>query len=325
MRKWITFLMTLLVGSSISYANADSAQVTLEAGYRHDNINWKHKVPSCDPIFKRTTKFEDIDIFQVGLKGRSMLGCNFYVRGAASFGWILDGDFKQSVSTFFRPSFSDFGSLSQDFEFSAHHREVIDDKYVYDLNIAVGYPFYFCDCTLAVSPVIGYAVDAQHLCVEHEGFNFGSFSDGFFPESGSDCCCHKFTNRWYGPFIGVDFTYRPCGECWNLYAQLEYHYARFKARFDHDDFSLFGDNHSHRSRHAHGWVFGLGADYDLSCDWTLGLSVKFQDWKAHRNHRNHCGDSLSSSGFFGSSNFGREKNEHKWHSYAINLTLGKHF
>ena len=44
MRKWITLLMTCLVGW-VSYANANTGQVNLEAGYRHDNINWKKRAP----------------------------------------------------------------------------------------------------------------------------------------------------------------------------------------------------------------------------------------------------------------------------------------
>lgn len=329
MRKWITFLMTLLVGSSVSYVNADSGQLTFEAGYRRDNINWRHKVPACDPIFETTTKFEDIDIFEIGLKARAMMGCNFYMRAAASWGWILDGDFKRKVSTFASPCFDDFscGSIdfSEGFAFTARNRDVIDDRYVYDLNIAVGYPFYFCDCTMALSPVLGYAVDEQLISVDINdiGFESCSFSDEscgsfLFPVSGCDCCCrHKFSNRWYGPFIGLDFLYRPCGECWSFYGELEYHYARFKAKF-HNEHELFFEGHGHRSHHAHGWVFALGADYDFACDWTVGLALKCQDWSASRHHRHDCR--------FGSDDSGdRQRNKHKWQSCAIKLALGKNF
>ena len=79
MRKWITFLMTLLVGSGVSYANAGMGQVEFEAGYRHDNISWRHRVPSCDPFIKESTRFHDLDIFQIGLSGRTTLGCNLYL------------------------------------------------------------------------------------------------------------------------------------------------------------------------------------------------------------------------------------------------------
>ncbi|MCE2982006.1 MAG: hypothetical protein LW832_00425 [Parachlamydia sp.] len=323
MRNWITFLMTLLVGSSVSYANADAGQVSFEAGYRRDNINWTHQWPSCDPFFKNHTKFKDIDIFQIGLKAKTMMGCNFYGRASAYWGWILDGDFEQSFSTFGQSVYG-FDDFSEAFEFKSRNRDVIDDKYVYDLNIAIGYPFFFCDCTMAVAPVIGYSVDEQHITVDHEGFDFESCGYFLFPTQGSCCCTHNYVNRWYGPFIGLDLTYRPCGECWSLYAELEYHWAHFKSRF-HDRFNGsdssggFFSNHGSHSRHGHGWVVNIGADYDLSCDWTIGFAVKVQDYNAHRQHR-HCNDDSLFSDFSG-----RERTKHKWNSTSFNLAFGKIF
>jgi hypothetical protein len=318
MRKWITFLMTFLVGS-VSYVNADMGQVNFEAGYRHDNISWRTR---HDGFFKTSTRFEDLDIFQVGVKARTMLGCNFYLRAAAHWGWILDGDFKQSVSTLasFSPFFYGSGDFSEDIEFGVHHRDVVDDKYVYDLSAAIGYPFYFCDCTMALAPVIGYSVDEQNLRVENDVIDFGT-ADGFlFPFAGSDCCWHKFTNRWYGPFIGLDFVYRPCNECWNLYAELEYHWGHFKGKRSHESFF---HEFSHRSKHAHGWVFVLGADYDFCDCWTLGANVKLQDWKGSRHHRGH--DSDWSYYFSSSSDVERAHSKHKFNSYAINITVGRDF
>ncbi|WP_068467303.1 hypothetical protein [Candidatus Protochlamydia phocaeensis] len=321
MRKWITFLMTFLVGATASYANANMGQVNFEAGYRHDNISWRQHHGGA---FHTNTRFKDLDIFQIGVKARSMVGCNFYVRAAAHWGWILDGDFEQSVSTFASTGIGSafYGSFSDDIEFTARSRDVIDDRYVYDLSAAIGYPFYFCDCTLALAPVVGYSFDEQNLRVQNDSVDFtsGGFDTSvFFPVVGSGCCWHKFTNKWYGPFVGVDFVYRPCNECWNLYAEVEYHWAQFKGKSSRS----FNDEFNHRARDAHGWVFALGADYDFSNCWTLGLSLKFQDYRANRHHRHHHSSYGSDdSSFFGS---GRESNKHKWDSYAINVTVGRDF
>ena len=46
------------------------------------------------------TKFKDLDIFQIGVQGRTTLGCNFYVRGNAYWGWILDGNFERNTFNF---------------------------------------------------------------------------------------------------------------------------------------------------------------------------------------------------------------------------------
>lgn len=323
MRKWITLLMTLLVGSCVSYADASTGQVDFEAGYRRDNLSWKHSFPSSDPVFSSSLKFKDIDIFQIGLKGRTTLGCNLYLRANAYWGWVLNGDFTQRFTAYNSPYNSYYfnDNFRTGLTFEEDNCTPIDDKYVYGVGAAIGYPFFFCDCSLIVAPVIGYAVDEQDLSVEDEGLSFAHYYDLFFPESGTECCEHKFHTRWYGPFVGVDFSYRPSNECWSLYAELEYHWGNFTGKRHGHGFDFF-DHCRHTSRDANGWVFAAGADYDLSNCWTVGISVKFQDWSATR-HRRECFSDYSS--YFGSFCENRSRDNHKWHSYAINLTVGREF
>jgi hypothetical protein len=329
MRKWITLLMTL-VGSTVSYANATTGQVNLEGGYRRDNISWRHRFPSDDPVFSSNTKFKDVDIFQLALNGRMTVGSNLYVRANAYWGWILDGTFKQKGTTFFNPF---EGGYEEGFDFALNRdrRNVIDDKYVYGVSAAVGYPFYFCDCTTSVAPIIGYAVDEQNIHIEDQGFrlsrfdesNYGNGSADFlFPVNGSDSSRRKFISKWYGPFAGLDFNFRPYSECWNFYAQVEYHWGNFKGRRHSTGFNFF-DDRDHRSNDVRGWVFAFGADYDLCNCWTVGFSLKFQDWVAHRHHRDDGSSDFGGFLFDGSS--GRRKTTDKWNSYAINLTVGRAF
>lgn len=312
MQKWITFLMTFLVGSA-SYVNGITGEVDFKAGYRHDNIGWKNQFPSSNPTFKTNTRFKNMDIFQIGLNARAVLGCNFYARAEADWGWILDGDFKDSFkliddSHFGSSEGSDFlGSV-----FEASRSSTFDDKYTYDANIAIGYAFWFCDCSAFLAPVIGYAVDVQNINIDDVAFGFGSC--GF--ESGTACCKHKFFNRWYGPFVGVDFEYRPYHDCFNLYATLEYHWGTFKGkRNGGDDISLFGrNNHSDMT----GWVFDIGAEYDICNCWTVGLDLTFKDFSASRRSRFH--------GFLGSfSGNDHVKHNQYWNSYAVSLTFGRQF
>lgn len=311
MRKWITLLMTCLVVGS--YANANTGQVNLEAGYRRDNISWKNRIPSDDPVFSSSHRFEDLDIFQLGVNARSTLGCNFYVRANAYWGWILDGDYKRRAE--FNENFSDNWNEGRRGEI----KSVIDDKYVYGVGAAVGYPFYFCDCTTVIAPVIGYSFDEQSVQLDTKGFN--NFNDDCYDSfsgcNGGDCCRQTFNSRWYGPFVGVDFNYRPYCSCWNIYADLEFHWGDFRGRRNGDeDFEFDGNQRSHDAR---GWVFAAGAEYDLCNCWTVGFSVKFQDWSANRHHH-HDGFSDGYNGFHG-----RARNNNKWHSAAVNLTVGKEF
>lgn len=321
MRKWITLLMTLLVGASVSQANATTGQITLEAGYRRDNIDWRTRLPSDSPFLKTTTRFKDLDIFQIGVHGRAAIGCNFYVRANAYWGWILDGDFEQSFNTYFSP-----GYFSDDFEFGFKddHCNVIDDKYVFGLGAAIGYPFYFCDCTFIVAPVIGYAFDEQNIEIDDEGFGFSTGYGFFFPVSGSECCEHKFISKWYGPFVGIDFAYRPYNECWNIWAEIEYHWGNFngKKHVNHDEYFSFFDHCKFHSHDARGWVVSAGADYDLCGCWTIGLAVKFQDWTATRHHR-RCESEFDY--FYFDTCDGRERHNFKWHSGEIKIAAGREF
>jgi opacity protein-like surface antigen len=328
MRKWITLLMTLLVGCG-SYANANMGQVTLEAGYRRDTIDWKHRFPSNDPFVSSTQRFKDLDIFQIGVHGRSTLGCNFYVRGCAYWGWILDGDFERSFNTYFSPYDSYYFDENFKFGFSDERYSTIDDQYVFGIGAAIGYPFYFCDCTMVLAPVIGYAFDEQNVRVDDPGFNFGNedSSDFLFACGGRrhHCCRQTFISRWYGPFVGVDFDWRPWNSCFNVWSELEYHWGDFRGkRSEFDDY--FFDDHNRTSHEATAWVFAAGFDYDLCNNWTIGLSVKYQDWSASRHHRYRGSFGYDSYGEdFIKSNDDRIRDNHKWRSYAINLTFGRDF
>jgi opacity protein-like surface antigen len=329
MRKWITLLMTFLVGSCASYANASTGQVTLEAGYRHDNINWRTRFPSDSPFLKTNTRFKDVEIFQINAHGRSTIGCNFYIRGNAYWGWVLEGDFEHSMQTYVSPFFesSESGYSNNNninLGFSAQRHNVLDDKWVYGIGGAIGYPFYMCDCTMMIAPVIGYAIDEQNFELNDHGFDLEESGCAFFPVSGSQCCDKKWISRWFGPFAGIDLSYRPCNDCWNVFAELEYHFGYFQGKRHADvGFQGFGfDSRKFHSHQATGWVFCAGFDYDLCNCWDLGLAFKFQDWSATRHHRRD--DSFDSYAYF-SDLRGRERHNFKWHSYEIKFALGKDF
>jgi len=317
--------MTLLVGCG-SYANANIGQVSFEAGYRRDTIDWRTRFPSDDPIVTSNTRFKDLDIFQIGVHGRSTFGSNFYVRGSAYWGWILDGDFRRSARANFSPG-SDFSSDENFvFGFSDRFRSTIDDQYVFGLGAAVGYPFYFCDCTMVIAPIIGYAFDEQNVRVDDRDINFFDVSYGG-GSCNDECCRRAFISRWYGPFVGLDFDWRPWNSCFNLWAEIEYHWGNFRGKrshLDESDSGFFGfDRRNRHSDRATAWAFAAGFEYDLCNCWTIGLDVKFQDWSANRHHRFCLGDSFSYE--FGSFCEHRFRENNKWRSYAINLTFGRDF
>lgn len=335
MRNWITFLMTFSVGIS-SYVNAAMGDVNVFAGYRHDKIHTEFSVPKNDPVFKQSTKAKDLNIFEIGVNFRTALGggmtdyntpcgnngcssfCNaFYLRGEAVWGWILDGELERKIGA--KETFYDYNSYYGFDTFNEMtHRNTVDDKYVYDANIAIGYPFYFCDCSAVLAPVIGYAVDAQNVSSYDRGFDLRSNDCGSYLGEGSNCCKHSVLYRWYGPFVGVDLNYRPYQGCWNLYAAFEYHWGTAKVKGDR---YYDNDNHFHRHADMDGWVVDLGVDYEMNQCWTLGLYLKFTDFSASKHHRLFGGGSDYNSG----SGTNKGKHHADWRSYAVNLEIGKQF
>jgi opacity protein-like surface antigen len=312
--------MTLLVGSAGSYANANLGQVSFEAGYRQDTVDWRQRFPSDDPIVSSNLRFEDLDIFQIGVHGRGTLGNNFYIRGNAYWGWILDGNFKHSFNTSRSPDsyFSPADNLRVGF--SDKNRSTVDDKYVFGFGAAIGYPFYLCDCTMVLAPVIGYAFDEQNLHVDDAGFTLEE-PQGLIAEGTNGCCNSSFISRWYGPFVGLDFDWRPCNSCFNVWAELEYHWGSFTGRRSHFDNFVF-DEGNRRSHSASAWVFGAGFEYDLSSCWTVGVSVKYQDWSSSRHHK-ICTKDLDTEYLSLCDN--RSRTNQKWRSGAINVTFGREF
>lgn len=316
MQKWLTSLMMVLSISIASFVNANG-QLVGEIGYRQDNIHYKRAFNSSP--FKLNRKFKDLNIIQIGVKGDTTFCGNVYVRGSAHFGWIVDGNVKRNIEI--AGSNSATGP-STPVNISGRDKNLIDGRFVFDIDAAIGYPFYLCDCTMTLTPVIGYSFDSQNLRLEDNALSLNGLPRPI--EISDGCCCtSKFINRWYGPFIGIDLNYRPYEGCWQLFANLEYHIARATFR-SHDVFSLDGkhDNHT-RYKHAHGWKFDIGANYLLNACSFIGLTFNYLDFSASK-HRHH--DSFSNSDLSDIiSSSGRTKHHNDWRSYAISLAYGYQF
>jgi hypothetical protein len=322
MSKWIALLMTLC--SSYSVASNDTVFQFL-AGYRHDSVNWDVQVPKCDPVFKTSSHFENIEIFQVGVRGRSNLGCNFYTRGNFNLGWVLDGDHKDKTRLFSEASNNAFNIVSIDQSVSFSDKNVLDGRFVLDLDLAFGYPFYFCNCQAYIAPVIGYAFNEQYL-TDDENTGFYAIADSDCDTNfcgGRDCCTSKFISKWYGPFIGLDFNY-DTGCCLSFYGALEYHWVGQKTkRHGATSFGLF-DNWDHHNNGARGFVCNLGLDYDWSQCWSVGLDFVYRDFSANRHKSRDCNDInlvLGNEEDCGNS----LKSSTKWRSYAISVFMARQF
>jgi len=296
MRNWLAFFSTLCVGSTLSLSAMDARTwVDFTADYRSDNVDWRFDAPSPDPLIGSRLRFDDIQIFEIGFDARTVMDCNALIRASAGFGWVLDGDAKETL-TVFVDDVDDEDSIDDSDRLRASH--ILDGRYVMDLSLAIGYPFYFCDCTVSLAPVVGYAYDSQSFAEDrNDEIEFDATSPGpgvvltFEEDEDSD---NKYVSRFYGPFIGVDFNYNP-DACLGIYAQFEYHFAHWKGKRDSSvNFDKF-DEFDAGTHHAHGVVVNFGVDY-LFCDcWFVGLNASYEDWHAHKSQE--IGDALADENF----------------------------
>jgi len=242
----------------------------------HDMLSFDNKVPRRNPLFKEKAEFKNVDIFQIGVNAKTTLGCNFYGRAEATFGWVLDGEVERKASLRQRV----FDDYSNGFERvdEQKHKNLIDDRYVYDINAAVGYPFYFCDYTTVVAPVVGYAFNSQTFC----GYDNFAFNPDNCSSAETSCCKRSLLTRWYGPFVGVDMNYRACNDSWNFFGAVEYHFGRLKTRRSVDN--SINDRFSTHSN-MDGWVVNVGADKEINDQWTVGLYFKYSDFTGSKNQR----------------------------------------
>jgi hypothetical protein len=321
MRNWITLLTSVFVNSVISINAMESrSYLEFDAGYRHDSVSSKFIMPSPTPLLKDRLHFKEINIFQIGLQGKTMIdyGCgNFFVRASADYGWILDGDVDEKMEVI---------SLEEDdveFDIALEVENILDGKYVADLSIAIGFPCYFCDSSVALAPVIGYSYNIQNYKVDRLKRSFFMSSPESPPtiELEDNCCRDAYVNSWYGPFLGIDINYTP-NSCLNLYGQFEYHLTHFKGKRQSDINVGIVDDHHHSTRKAHGAIVRLGLDY-MFCDcWYAGLNATYMNFRSHKSL--FIGDELIEEGFRTAVG-DHIRHEVKLYSLTVGVAVGRTF
>jgi len=243
MRKFVVTLMASLLSCSAAFAfwpEATDSSLEVGVGYRQDKLEWKTSSNLGSSSYgsyadelplklQSKVKWKDLQIWQIEAKGKYITCDNIYLRANADYGWITSG--KNSDSDSVDIYGRGYSSNSDSFEFA--HSKSHAKGHVYDVKIAIGYQFKMCDDSFAISPLIGYSWNGQHIKDNHLKQNFyfdeadivdveviraksdsyASFSDyGSYGSYGSGRNNSKYNARWNGPFLGFDFDYRfGCG------------------------------------------------------------------------------------------------------------------
>jgi hypothetical protein len=167
-----SFVSSLLLADSCCdftcYRTAD-----ISVGWRRDNLDWKNKdFGSYSANAKSHIHFKKIDFYTLNAE-ISWLASSFYIRCSADYGLSDKGRADQKFK---------LDSPLLQYPIHVHTDNPVKRRSeVYDFDLAFGYPFTFCDCRLAIIPVIGFSFHRQHLRVKTNkhahNYSSGSFSE----------------------------------------------------------------------------------------------------------------------------------------------------
>ncbi len=281
-----TAIATTAVLSSAVFLSADNTRIDAGVGYRQDSITLNIKERgSANPRAKSNRHFKNIEIVTVGTQLNSTLGCSeAYVRGEFDWGFVVDGQVRDQLKVADRLDVVEFHHsgivIDGDYVDTVVHNNLKTNSYVWDFDIAFGYPFE-CGCSeLKVSPVVGFSLNHQQLKLKgRTAFEEAGFNDESFVCSSNRS---DFRANWWGPYLGFDFDYNS-PECWNLYGAFEFHFGRARRIANSHTGSDFIDGYR-CTKIFYGPLFRLGTYYVLSEDWYVDASLVYKKYFSDNNH-----------------------------------------
>ena len=328
MRKFVIILLLALIGQS----EAKNFKLDVGGGYRQDFLEWELAGPNdAPPVLSRLT-WRDLRIFELTAQLKKITCQNIYFRANGDYGRIFHGENRDA-----------------DFEVDATNGNIVEFSrsdnnagkgYVWDASAGIGYFFRF-DCIegLRLVPLIGYAINEQHLKMFH-GFQVFNLRDPQFTEHHFSDLDNSYDTRWRGPWIGSDIYYH-FNEKIIFFTSLEGHWLSYRARGHwnlRDDF----DGDFIHTGHGYGLYGTIGLDYNFLCGWYLGCQFKC-NYSRIKNGRDRtpvrtfvdtgvlplaCKEAediaVVTQDQISTITEGKIKNV-KWHSYSFLFTAGYHF
>ena len=261
-------LITACITTGALQAEPFGIEVDLTNGYRQDKLACL--INTFDPagtfIGSDNLTAHNMSIYQLGLKARYEQ-CGILVRADGDYGWGNDGHYHETFHDAVTQTITDTTA-------KLHHVNVQDG------TVGAGYLFNLNDCGcgmyginldgVAIGPVAGWSYARQQFKLKN------TFTNGVFDPVVNGV---KYTERWQGPWLGVDATGAFCN--YVLRTGYEYHWATWHATWTlpgPDTIGAFSDR-----RHANdawGQVAYLDGRWYFCSGWNVGFGAKFQFWKA---------------------------------------------
>lgn len=296
-------------------------EMVLSAGYRRDDLDWNiggFIYGQYVNVLSELT-WDDLESYQVKFQGSLVWPNIIALRGIADYGWIFDGENQDS----------DYLGDNRTWEFSRSNNNS-DDGDVWDVSLAVGYPFRTGKNVIAtITPLVGYSHHKQNLKMT-DGYQTVSVSVvtpdftrspppvGPFSDLNS-----SYDTRWKGPWVGIDLNFRApeiktVPHRFETFFTYEYHWADYDAEAD---WNLREDFRRPKSfvhdANGRGWIIRAGANFVLQRNVALNFNLDYQDWST---------DDGTDKIFFADGTTAKTRlNEVNWTSYSLGLGLSVRF
>jgi hypothetical protein len=295
------------------------SELVLSAGYRVDNFDWNiaGDIHGNNPNILSELSWEDLEIYQLELYNKTIVGEVIYLRGSLGYGWIKDGDNQDS----------DYLEDNRSLEFSRSNNDA-DDGDTLDASLGIGYPFTFGSGFVGLTPLVGYSYHEQNLTMTNGNQTITWISlDPDFPDGpplgpmlGLDS---TYEAQWKGPWVGFDLIFTSKAVHRYLaqveaYVNLEYHWADYCAEADWNLRTDFAHPKSfEHDADGHGIILSAGWNVVWSGHWALNANFDYQDWSTdHGTDRTFFSDGSVEE---------TRLNEVDWRSYAIMVGLSYRF
>jgi hypothetical protein len=298
------------VNAFISWA---AVTVDLSAGYRTDKLNWSiaGNLQGSNPNVRSELTWSDLNIYQLKLANRTVIGDRVYVRGHLDYGTVVSGNNQDS----------DYNGDNRTQEFSRSLNGV-DGNDVWDGSVGVGPRFSFFNATMAVCPMLGYAVSEQDLNIVdgYQAFTVPPLTTPIGPIAGVDS---RFQTRWKGPWLGADLffsipsTETPFTKVGVMFTG-EYHWVNYDADANWNLREDFAHPVSFsQSADGNGYAVGASILFEIKNRWGINVGMNVKEMTT---------DSGLDRTFYadGSSNDTR-LNEVRWRSFAVEAGVSCRF
>ena len=240
-------------------------------GLRRDKFSWTiaGDTTGQNPDILSELIWEDLTIYEIGTQAQILWMDKVRLEGSVDYGWIVDG----------RNEDLDYAGDNRTGLFSKSHAETSGDNTL-DASFNVGYEIPisvteewtdFLTNDLRVVALAGYSRREINLR-DNQGVQDVPASGAFAGLNST------YQAVWKGPWIG--FELKGERKKFSGFTRFEYHWAEYHAGADWNLRSDFQHPTSYtQDSDGTGYTLGFGGNLEFNEDWSLGLNIKYSNWK----------------------------------------------